>query len=390
MNYTRNICIITQEFPEETNFGGIAIFYKNLVNELLAKKFKVSVITRSKSLLNGHKITPSLSVYRIGFPFFVKYFTGRFFDKILFSLFAYFFFLKLNKKENFNLIESTETYFESLFLSFDKNYFQKIIIQCHGSNNINVIPKGLFSILHSLDFKLCLLIERVLLKRSHTLIAPSKSVLNILLKNGVDLNRIKLLNHGINTDKFIPNKNKKKSNKLKMLFVGKIQFMKGSDFLWLLTKEINKLENISLNLVGDIHPNEKNNLKENLKKYPKTLKYTGKVKSEEMINIYQNHDILIHPSRSEQFGLVYAEAMASGLIVLAGKNGGSTEIIKNNIDGFIFDPNKDLKKVVDLIIKIRKNKSSYSNFVKKSRKAIIDNFSNSSVINQRISLYKNI
>ena len=92
MNYTRNICIITQEFPEETNFGGIAIFYKNLVNELLNKKFKVSVITRSISLFNGHKITPSLSVYRIGFPFFVKYFTGRFFDKILFSLFAYFFF----------------------------------------------------------------------------------------------------------------------------------------------------------------------------------------------------------------------------------------------------------------------------------------------------------
>ena len=175
-----------------------------------------------------------------------------------------------------------------------------------------------------------------------------------------------------------------------MLFVGKIQFMKGSDFLWLLAKEINKLENISLNLVGDIHPNEKNNLKENLKKYPNALTYTGKVKNEEMINIYQNHDILIHPSRSEQFGLVYAEAMASGLIVFAGKNGGSTEIIKDNVDGFIFDPNKDLKRVVNLIIKIRKNRSSYFNFVKKSRKTIINNFSNSRVINQRISLYKNI
>ena len=390
MNYTRNICIITQEFPEETNFGGIAIFYKNLVNELLNKKFKVSVITRSISLFNGHKITPSLSVYRIGFPFFVKYFTGRFFDKILFSLFAYFFFLKLNKKENFNLIESTETYFESLFLSLNKNYSQKIVIQCHGSNNVNVIPKGLFSILHSLDFKLCLITERFLLKRSYTLISPSKSVLNILLKNGIDINKIKLLSHGINTDKFIPKKNRKKSNKLKMLFVGKIQFMKGSDFLWLLAKEINKLENISLNLVGDIHPNEKNNLKENLKKYPNALTYTGKVKNEEMINIYQNHDILIHPSRSEQFGLVYAEAMASGLIVFAGKNGGSTEIIKDNVDGFIFDPNKDLKRVVNLIIKIRKNRSSYFNFVKKSRKTIINNFSNSRVINQRISLYKNI
>ena len=192
--------------------------------------------------------------------------------------------------------------------------------------------------------------RKISFKRSYTLISPSKSVLNILLKNGIDINKIKLLSHGINTIN-LSQKNRKKSNKLKMLFVGKIQFMKGSDFLWLLAKEINKLENISLNLVGDIHPNEKNNLKENLKKYPNALTYTGKVKNEEMINIYQNHDILIHPSRSEQFGLVYAEAMASGLIVFAGKNGGSTEIIKDNVDGFIFDPNKDLKRVVNLIIK---------------------------------------
>ena len=212
MNYTRNICIITQEFPVETSFGGIAIFYKNLVDELITENFKVSVITRSKSLFNSHKINSSLSVYRIGFPFFVKYLTGRFFDKILFSLFAYFFFLKLNRKEKFNLIESTETYFEGLFLSFNKNYSQKIVIQCHCSNNVNVIPNGLFSFLHSLDFKLCLLLERFFLKRSYTLIAPSKSVLNILLKNGVDINRIKLLSHGINTDKFIPKKYKKKSN----------------------------------------------------------------------------------------------------------------------------------------------------------------------------------
>ena len=119
--------------------------------------------------------------------------------------------MKLNKKENFNLIESTETYFESLFLSLNKNYSQKIVIQCHGSNNVNVIPKGLFSILHSLDFKLCLITERFLLKRSYTLISPSKSVLNILLKNGIDINKIKLLSHGINTDKFIPKKNRKKN-----------------------------------------------------------------------------------------------------------------------------------------------------------------------------------
>ena len=390
MNYSGNICIISQEYPDETNFGGIAIFYKNLVEELVAKNYKVSVITRSKSIFNIHKITSSCSVYRIGSPYFFKYFTGRFFDKIFFSLFAYFFFLRLNKKENFDLIESTETYFEGLFLSLNNNYSQKMVIQCHGSNNVNIIPKGLFSVLHILDFKLCLILEKFLLKRSYTLIAPSKPVKNILANYGIDINNIKLLSHGINTDKFIPKKKHKNLNKIKMLFVGKIQYMKGSDFLWLLVKEINKLGNVSLNLVGDIHPNEKNNLKKNLTDYPNTLKYTGKVVNEEMVNIYQNHDILIHPSRSEQFGLVYAEAMASGLMVFAGKNNGSCEIITDKVDGFIFDPNKDLNIIVSLINKIKQNKSWYSNFVIKSRNKIIDNFSNSKILKKRIFLYKNI
>jgi len=248
----------------------------------------------------------------------------------------------------------------------------------------------MFSILHLLDFKLCLILEKFLLKRSYTLIAPSKPVKNILLNYGIDINKIKLLSHGINTNKFIPKNKHKNFNKIKMLFVGKIQYMKGSDFLWLLLKEINKLGNVSLNLVGDIHPNEKKILKKNLTDYPNILQYTGKVKNEQMVNIYQNHDILIHPSRSEQFGLVYAEAMASGLMVIAGKNNGSCEIITDKVDGFIFDPNKDLNMVVSLINKIKQNKSWYSKFVIKSRNKIIDNFSNSKIIKKRISLYKNI
>lgn len=390
MNYSGNICIISQEYPDETNFGGIAIFYKNLVLELLKRNYRVSVITRSTSLYNKHINTESYSVYRIGLPYFFKYITGRFFDKILFSFFAYIFFLRLSKKENFDLIESTETYFEGLFLSLNNNYSKKIVVQCHGSNNVNIIPKGMFSILHLLDFKLCLILEKFLLKRSYTLIAPSKPVKNILLNYGIDINKIKLLSHGINTNKFIPKNKHKNFNKIKMLFVGKIQYMKGSDFLWLLLKEINKLGNVSLNLVGDIHPNEKKILKKNLTDYPNILQYTGKVKNEQMINIYQNHDILIHPSRSEQFGLVYAEAMASGLMVIAGKNNGSCEIITDKVDGFIFDPNKDLNMVVSLINKIKQNKSWYSKFVIKSRNKIIDNFSNSKIIKKRISLYKNI
>ena len=41
MNYSGNICIISQEYPDETNFGGIAIFYKNLVEEKIHTKIPI-------------------------------------------------------------------------------------------------------------------------------------------------------------------------------------------------------------------------------------------------------------------------------------------------------------------------------------------------------------
>lgn len=390
MKKCQNICIITQEYPDDTNFGGIAIFYKNLVDDLLSRNFKVTVITRATSFKRKNYHTNNYSVYRIGFPFIFKYFTGRFLDKILFSLMCYMFFLRLSKKEDFNLIESTETYFEGLFLNFNKNFSNKMVVQCHGSNNINVIPKGIFSLFHVIDFKLCFLLEKLFLKKSKNIIVASKSVYETLINSGLDSNKIKILSHGVNTEKFIPKIKRSPSNIIKMLFVGKIQFMKGSDFLWKILDELKAMGSITLNLVGDVHVNEKDNLDRYLKSFPNILKYTGKVKNKKMIGIYQNHDVLIHPSRSEQFGLVYAEAMSSGLMVIAGQSNGSREIIEDQVDGFLFDPDKDLNLVISILKKIKYNRQWLYNFVKKSRNKIINKFSSAKIIESRILIYKNI
>lgn len=41
------ICLIHEEYPEETNFGGIATYQKRLSSNLVKKGHKVTVITRS-------------------------------------------------------------------------------------------------------------------------------------------------------------------------------------------------------------------------------------------------------------------------------------------------------------------------------------------------------
>src|SRR5690606_34228866 len=53
--------------------------------------------------------------------------------------------------------------------------------------------------------------------------------------------------------------------------------------------------------------------------------------------IWLNHHALVLPSRSEGMPLVVLEAMAAGRTIIATRAGGTSELVKNGITGFIGD-----------------------------------------------------
>ena len=53
---------------------------------------------------------------------------------------------------------------------------------------------------------------------------------------------------------------------------------------------------------------------------------------------FAKNDVLILPSLIEPWGLVVEEALYFGLPVLVSDRCGSSELIKNGINGFTFDP----------------------------------------------------
>ena len=60
---------------------------------------------------------------------------------------------------------------------------------------------------------------------------------------------------------------------------------------------------------------------------------------EEVINIFHNSDILFMPSLTEGLPVTGIQGMASGLALLLSNAGGNPEIIKEDTNGFIHDPN---------------------------------------------------
>ncbi|MCL2442173.1 MAG: glycosyltransferase [Treponema sp.] len=78
--------------------------------------------------------------------------------------------------------------------------------------------------------------------------------------------------------------------------------------------------------------------KKDIKKYSKNglITFKGRVSNEEAIALFAGAKALLYPG-IEDFGLVPIEANAAGCPVIAYRDGGALETIKENVTGFFFD-----------------------------------------------------
>jgi glycosyltransferase involved in cell wall biosynthesis len=67
--------------------------------------------------------------------------------------------------------------------------------------------------------------------------------------------------------------------------------------------------------------------------------FPGRISDDELLLYYQAADVFIMPSSKEGFGIVFLEAMAAGLPVIAGNTGGSPELVVEGETGFLSGQN---------------------------------------------------
>jgi len=132
-----------------------------------------------------------------------------------------------------------------------------------------------------------------------------------------------------------------KKNNTKFLYLGRIHPIKGLDLLLNVWSQIElKNKSCSLEICGyyeDI--NYYNHLKNMIKKLDlKKVVFSKKVSGREKKDKYLENDIFILPSKSENFGMVIAEAMSYGLPIIT-SNKTPWEIIKKNNYGWVVNLN---------------------------------------------------
>ena len=126
-----------------------------------------------------------------------------------------------------------------------------------------------------------------------------------------------------------------------ILFVGRLEPLKGLDVLFRAVAALEDLGNITLNVVGgDENSQEKARLQTlaSRMKLTQNVRFIGSVRHDELPLHYNAADVCVLPSHYESFGLAALEAAACGRPVVASEVGGLPAIVRNGSTGFLVEP----------------------------------------------------
>lgn len=161
--------------------------------------------------------------------------------------------------------------------------------------------------------------------KSKCVMVPTKMIKSKLENKG--FRNIKVWTRGVDTELFNPSK-KLNITDAYILCVSRISCEKGLDDFCCLPYP-RKI------LVG------KGPYLETLKKRYKDVEFLGEKEGEELAELYASANAFIFPSKTDTFGIVLLEAIASGCPIITYPEPGPLEVIKNHINGIIVNDLKD-------------------------------------------------
>jgi glycosyltransferase involved in cell wall biosynthesis len=149
--------------------------------------------------------------------------------------------------------------------------------------------------------------------------------------------------------------------------------------------------NVEFHLYGGL-PGTENTYLQMLKEFIKVNKleqkiiFKGSVSSEK---IYEQIDVLLHPTFNESFGRVFIEAMGKGVPVVAVASGGAKELIRHGRTGFLVEANEQ-GKAADYIMELLYDEDTYKKMQQEAFRYAAENFSIEQTGRDLLHMYRNL
>lgn len=205
----------------------------------------------------------------------------------------------------------------------------------------------------SLDQKIRAALEGIAMRRGTLRLANSRALADSCCQDHrLDVGSIEVLHLGVDVERFRPGLVSRlraergiPHDHVVMVYVGRLERRKGIDVLaHAFAKVAQRLPYLHLVLAGSDTETLDGSAWSTVQRIGREagvlerMHGLGAVPSERLPEVYAAADALVAPSRMEPFGMVYLEAMASGLPVIGTLAGGVPEIVQADQHGFLVLP----------------------------------------------------
>lgn len=321
-----NICFVHEEYPEETNFGGIATYQKNMAEELVRKGNNVYVICRSLTN-DSYYIENGVKIYRI----FVSKTNNQVRDYIIYRKRVAQILYNLQNNNLIDIIEVPDWGAETVY--FEKNRKIPLVVRLHTPLKVWLkYNKNNFGKITVLMLKW----EEKMLNSANLITCCSNALKNIIVKDfNIEKDQILVTPNPANISAFYRDESIFKQPK--MIFVGSLEERKG---VLLLAEALNivfhKYPNLNIEFIGkDTTRNKKNMSTKELitsiveEKFRKNIKFVGQIENVKLNEYLNSSKVAIFPSLFDNFPYVVLEAMSVGLYIVGSSNSGMVEMLNN-------------------------------------------------------------
>lgn len=165
--------------------------------------------------------------------------------------------------------------------------------------------------------------------KNEILFVPSSIIYRNCVNEGWPKDQIHILPHGTDINYFQPRKIENEHEQIKILFAGNGATRKGLPYL---LKALEMLQQRNYNVHLTIVSHNVEGIK-----IPR-IDIFEDISDDQLLGLYQTHDIFVLPSLLDGWGLTASEAMACGLPVIVSNATGISDIIKSGKNGYIVEP----------------------------------------------------
>lgn len=355
------ICLINNLFTPDQK-GGVETVVEIIANELKKQGHHIFVICAgSEKNKTTEDDQDGIKVYRVGWN---KYFAFQDIDQKNMLLRFFYRIHQLKNKYSAKIIkailneEKPDLILSHNILGLGYNVIKEVnktkikhITTIHDVQLIIPSGKLLVNQIINRTEKIYYFFTKNIFKNCKFIISPSKALLNFYTKRNFFPNaETKIISNPITLSTPIKLEKKEISKQLKLLYIGQLERHKG---VMNLIKALRLLdqEKFSLTVAG------RGTLRKQIKNTEHILsnfKFFGEYNEKERIELLKQHDLIVVPSKCfENAPMVILEAWQSGVPVLASNFGGIAELIEENQNGWLFNPEsiKELKEKLEEIYK---------------------------------------